>query len=321
MKVLNVAEKPSIAKSLSKILSHPNTFSSRPGRNKYNANFSFPYKWQGQDVDMVMTSVLGHLMELDFNSECKNWRSTELEVLFTAEIVKSVKPENEKVAANIKAEARTASHLIIWTDCDREGESIGHEIASIAQQSNPRIKIYRARYSAINAREIHSACQNPSTLDMNQVNAVDVRMELDLRLGAIFTRLQTMFIKDRFGLGKGEVVSYGGCQFPTLGFVVDQFMRRKNFIPEDFWYLTVTAKGVKFTWTVGHLFDRLCTFGFYQICMQSPQATVTKVNTQPQTKYRPIPLRTVEMQKFASSYLKIPSDVTMNVIFRQFYSN
>lgn len=33
--------------------------------------------------------------------------------------------------------------------------------------------------------------------------------------------------------------SIGPCQFPTLGFVVDQFKKVDSFIPEDFWRIVL----------------------------------------------------------------------------------
>ena len=38
---------------------------------------------------------------------------------------------------------------MIWTDCDREGEHIGTEIADIVKKVNIGIKVERARFSAI----------------------------------------------------------------------------------------------------------------------------------------------------------------------------
>lgn len=32
-----------------------------------------------------------------------------------------------------------------------------------------------------------------------------------------------------------SLISYGSCQFPTLGFVVERYKDIKNFIPENFW--------------------------------------------------------------------------------------
>lgn len=32
-----------------------------------------------------------------------------------------------------------------------------------------------------------------------------------------------------------SLISYGSCQFPTLGFVVERYKDVQNFIPEQFW--------------------------------------------------------------------------------------
>ena len=65
--------------------------------------------------------------------------------------------------------------------------------------------------------------------------AVDVRRELDLRIGAAFTRFQTMRLKVRFPSLADQLISYGPCQFPTIGFVVERYKAIERFIPEPFW--------------------------------------------------------------------------------------
>ena len=32
-----------------------------------------------------------------------------------------------------------------------------------------------------------------------------------------------------------ELLSYGSCQFPTMGFVVERFKAIERFVPESFW--------------------------------------------------------------------------------------
>lgn len=47
---------------------------------------------------------------------------------------------------------------MIWTDCDREGEHIGSEVAQVCRKANPRIIVKRARFSAIIAKwALHSS--------------------------------------------------------------------------------------------------------------------------------------------------------------------
>lgn len=57
----------------------------------------------------------------------------------------SLKP----IEKNLQREARQADILMIWTDCDREGEHIGSEIVDVCRKVNRRIIVKRARFSAI----------------------------------------------------------------------------------------------------------------------------------------------------------------------------
>lgn len=41
-------------------------------------------------VEVVMTSVLGHVMGMDFGPHCKNWNSTPIENLFSEQVIESV---------------------------------------------------------------------------------------------------------------------------------------------------------------------------------------------------------------------------------------
>lgn len=126
--------------------------------------------------------------------------------------------------------------LIIWTDCDREGENIGFEVIDVCLNLNPRLRVYRAKFSEITPTAITRAINTLVQPDKRLSDAVDVRAELDLRIGAAFTRFQTLRLTKRFpGVLNDRLVSYGSCQFPTLGFVVERYKSIQNFVPEDFW--------------------------------------------------------------------------------------
>ena len=71
----------------------------------------------------------------DTNSFCLSW------------LIRS--QTKKAIASNIEAQARYASILFIWTDCDREGEHIGTEIRDIALKANPNMQVWRARFSNI----------------------------------------------------------------------------------------------------------------------------------------------------------------------------
>lgn len=53
------------------------------------------------------------------------------------------------IADNLRQQVRTADVLFIWTDCDREGESIGGEVVDVCRQVKPNIQVWRAHFSAM----------------------------------------------------------------------------------------------------------------------------------------------------------------------------
>lgn len=53
------------------------------------------------------------------------------------------------IQMNIEREIRNCDQLVIWTDCDREGENIGSEVANICLAMKSRLRVLRAYFSAI----------------------------------------------------------------------------------------------------------------------------------------------------------------------------
>ncbi|EDO14660.1 hypothetical protein Kpol_340p7 [Vanderwaltozyma polyspora DSM 70294] len=332
MRVLCVAEKNSIAKAVSQILSGGNS-NARDSGYMYVKNYDFRFNGfpfiNDRDCDVTMTSVAGHLMGIDFPNDRYGWGKCPVHELFDAPLLQVYDKNQKKIADNIKKEARNADFLMIWTDCDREGEYIGWEIFQEAKKGNRRLnedQMFRANFSHLERSHILYAARNPRRLDMNSVNAVETRMEIDLRAGVTFTRLLTDTMKNKVSAtiqmnsgpnAKKEnvVISYGTCQFPTLGFVVDRYERIRHFIPEEFWHIQLQIEnkdknGGEFTtfqWERGHIFDRLTVLTFYEVCLElaGNQAKVIDLKSKPTSKYRPLPLTTVELQKNCARFLRL----------------
>jgi len=117
--------------------------------------------------------------------------------------------------------------------------------------------------------------------------------------------------------GGKRVISFGLCQFPTLGFVVDRYFRVKNFVPEPFWSIKVTHRrddiNVVFNWKRNRLFDRGVVIVLFERCIAAKIAKITKVQEKPTSKWKPLPLTTVELQKNASRFLRMNSHEAMAV--------
>ena len=86
----------------------------------------------------------------------------------------------------------------------------------------------------------------------------------------------------------------GPCQFPTLGFVVQQYILVKNFRPEKFWYIYLsltrqtTSQGeeeTKFNWKRPHSFDRDTVSNIFSWITESTLARVVKVTSKVTKKW------------------------------------
>ena len=200
---LSVAEKPSVAKELAAILSN-GTASGRPGVSSCNRVFEFGCTLDGGPCQMRVTSVLGHLMEMDFDEQYRKWHSCDPSALFDAPLGMSVRPDGmgsvsmQDVRRNLEKEVRGCTELILWLDCDREGEAIGFEVADACQRVNRGLRVRRARFSALIPRDIHHALANLVQPNQHESDAVLARQEIDLRLGAAFTRMQTLALQNKF---------------------------------------------------------------------------------------------------------------------------
>lgn len=100
-------------------------------------------------------------------------------------------------------------------------------------------------------RQIHNAAQHPVNLDRAQADAVEARTILDLKVGAAFTRMQTLVLQRQVKKIEDEknIVSYGASQpfcsipstnlsfrsmsVPNLGFRSRQIQGRSDFQTRD----------------------------------------------------------------------------------------
>ncbi|KAK6635323.1 hypothetical protein RUM44_000574 [Polyplax serrata] len=317
MKILNVAEKNDAAKNIAAFLSGGRAFK-RNGLSPYNKIYEFECEVFNQHHKMVMTSVSGHLLSMDFMGQHRNWNAVNPLSLFEAPVKKGCPASSQAVMKNIQKEVVSCNALIIWTDCDREGENIGYEVIDVCKEVKPTIRVYRAKFSEITKVSIQRAIKNLGEPNPHLNDAVNVRMELDLRIGAAFTRFQCINLRKAFPDAlKDSLVSYGSCQFPTLGFVVERFKAISEFVTETFWKInvqhTIDDLTVGFNWKRVHLFDKLACEVLYDKCLECKTARVDKVESKPKSKWKPKPLDTVELEKIASRKLKINAKEALRV--------
>ncbi|KZR98741.1 DNA topoisomerase 3-beta-1, partial [Daphnia magna] len=183
--VFMVAEKPSLAASLAKILSK-NSCHSRKGFNGACSIHEWNGSFKGQSAFFKMTSVCGHVMSLDFTGRYNNWDSVDPVELFTCPTEKKEATPKLKMPAFLSQEAKGSNYLVLWLDCDKEGENICFEVINevepVMARSHRREQfILCAKFSAITEKDIKAAMKCLVSPNENESKSVDARQEIDLR--------------------------------------------------------------------------------------------------------------------------------------------
>ncbi|KAK3262256.1 hypothetical protein CYMTET_28876, partial [Cymbomonas tetramitiformis] len=315
--VLMVAEKPSLAQSIASLLSD-GQMSSRRGSLEVH---EFSGLFHGRHANFKMTSVIGHVYSLDFTAQYQNWETTDPGTLFSAETRKAESNPKAHVCEHLQREARGVDYLVLWLDCDREGENICFEVMenTVAQMrpapGRGEQQVYRAKFSAISKPEIVAAMSSLVVPNRNEALAVDARQELDLKMGVAFTRFQTHYFQGKYGNLDSRVISYGPCQTPI--WTMERHQRTSMLQPQLFWLASTRAletcqpqpfwslkarvqKGgfaVPLEWDRGRLFDRDAVVALHRMVLDSPSATVESVVEKEERKARPCGLNTVELLK------------------------
>lgn len=317
--VLMVAEKPSIAQCVANALcSNVDDVAIR------GSSPCVTHLWRGafehlSAVDFRMTCVLGHIYRTDFAAESQD--AADPAALFDARVKKLA--DKSVVERHLQHESRGVDALILWLDCDREGENICFEVIdNVRPHMRPGASvfarpIYRAKFSSLAPTDLRASFRSLGLPNENEARAVDARQEIDLKVGVAFTRFQTAHFLDKYANLNSRLISYGPCQTPTLGFCVARHDLIRAFVPEPYWLIDVAVEHaeqrIALTWDRGRLFSREMALVFHDLVRAAPTASLVACTTTPTRRVRPIPLNTVDMLKIASRQLGISPKQAMQL--------
>ncbi len=137
--------------------------------------------------------------------------------------------KNEKHVEAIARAARSANHLFLATDPDREGEAISWHIAEILKERGllEGRTLQRVVFTEITPRAVKEAVANPRSVSTDLVNAQQARRALDYLVG--FNLSPVLWRKVQRGLSAGRV------QSPALRMIVEREEEIEAFKAREYW--------------------------------------------------------------------------------------
>lgn len=214
MKTVIVAEKPSVARDIARVV---------------GARTAGEGCLEGDSY--VVTWALGHLVTLmepdEIDARYKKWAMQDLPIL-PQEIPLKVLPKTKKQFAVVKRllNAPTTGRVICATDAAREGELIFRYIYRMAGCKKP---VWRLWISSMTDEAIREGMAN-----LRPAGEYDALYE-SARCRAVADWLVGMNASRAFTLRYGALLPMGRVQTPTLALLVRRDREIAAFAPEDYW--------------------------------------------------------------------------------------
>ncbi|MFN5805353.1 MAG: DNA topoisomerase, partial [Opitutia bacterium] len=228
-KTLVIAEKPSVATDLAKVLKVP----------KSGEVF--------EDDKWVISSAVGHLAELvephELNPDWKSWTLRNLPILppqFDGRISKDVlRPRSERGSGErfqlLKKliQRKDVGSVVNACDAGREGELIFHMVCVLAGSKLPERRLWLTSMTPSAIRDAFDHLLDESEKAGLRASSI-CRSQSDWIFGLNFTRAASKMLGGG-KISKESVHPVGRVQTPTLMLVVRRELEIRNFVPKAFW--------------------------------------------------------------------------------------
>src|SRR5579862_7249879 len=187
------------------------------------------YLPKGYEVEACM----GHVRDLPESAseipesyKGKDWATLGVNVQSNFEPLYVVPSKKRKVVADLKKALANADELIVATDEDREGESIGWHLLQVLK---PKVPVRRMVFHEITREAIEDAIRHYRAIDENLVRAQETRRILDRLVG--YTVSPLLWKKIAPGLSAGRVQSV------AVRLLVQREEERRAFKSGTYWDL------------------------------------------------------------------------------------
>ncbi|MDQ0050548.1 DNA topoisomerase-3 [Paenibacillus polymyxa] len=298
MKVLVLAEKPSVAREIARVMG---------SREKHKSYIEGP--------QYVVTWALGHLVGLaepeDYDSKYATWNLEDLPILPKSSKLKVLRESNHQFKAVQQLMKRQdIGELIVATDAAREGELLARWIIQMANWKKPfrRLWISSQTDKAIKAG---FAKLLPGQQFDRLYESARCRAEADWMIGLNVTRALTCRYNAQLSAGR--------VQTPTLGMIMEREKEITEFRSQEYDTLTADLGDFQATWRAengdSRMFDRTQAEALRRR-LEGVKGTVASVKKSEKNEPHPLAYDLTELQRDANQRYGFSAKQTSNLLQR-----
>ena len=231
--IVCIAEKPSVARDIAKVLGANTTHEGYMEGNGYQVTWTF-----------------GHLCTLkephDYTDQWKSWALSRLPMIPPRFGIKLIADKGvEKQFKIIESLFQKADEIVNCGDAGQEGELIQRWVMQKAAVHCPVKRLWISSLTEESIKEGFKTLKDQS--DYQSLYEAGLSRAIgDWLLGMNATRLYTL----KYGQNR-QVLSIGRVQTPTLALIVNRYHEIVNFKPEAYWVLSTVYRDTTFTATKG----------------------------------------------------------------------
>lgn len=227
MKTLVIAEKPSVARDIARVLGCAKKENGALEGNQY-----------------IVTWALGHLVTLkdpeDYDKKYKEWNMAVLPMMPEKLQIKVIPQTGKQYhAVTTQLARKDVGEVVIATDAGREGELVARWILDKAHNQKPCKRLWISSVTDKAIREGFASLKDAKEYD-NLYRAAVSRAEADWLVGINATRALTCKYNAQLSCGR--------VQTPTLAMIAQREQEIREFVPKPYYTVTAAAGGAVYTW-------------------------------------------------------------------------
>ncbi len=293
--IVCIAEKPSVAKDIARIIG------ANSARDGYMEGNGYQVTW-----------TFGHLCELkepdDYTPMWKRWSLSALPMIPQRFGIKLINDEGiKKQFSTIERLMQAADSIINCGDAGQEGELIQRWVMQKAQAKCPVKRLWISSMTDEAIKQGFAELKDQQEYQSLYLAGLS-RAIGDWLLGMNATRLYTL----KYGQNR-QVLSIGRVQTPTLALIVNRQKEIDNFEPEPYWVLATIYRNTQFTATSGKFTSKEEGEKAFSTIAGKP-FTVTDVSKKKGTEAPPHLYDLTSLQVDCNKEFAYSADITLKLI-------